>query len=56
MLDHLRNRFAVWRAYRKTVFELTGLDRRMLADMGLESPSLRDIKARARRASQDACL
>jgi len=33
MLEHLRNRFDYWRSYRRTVYELTGLDRHMLADM-----------------------
>jgi uncharacterized protein YjiS (DUF1127 family) len=55
MLDTLRNRFATWRLYRQTVFELSHLDGHMLADMGLESPSPRAIKARARRASREIC-
>ena len=56
MLEHLRNRFDTWRAYRRTVFELSGLDRHMLADMGLDRPTLRDIKARAKAATKEACL
>lgn len=56
MLEHLRNRFDYWRAYRRTVYELTGLDRHMLADMGLDRPTLRDIKARAKAAAKEACL
>ena len=56
MLEHLRNRFDTWRAYRRTVRELTALDRHMLADMGLDRPTLKDIKARARAASREACL
>lgn len=55
MLDHLRNRFATWRLYRQTVFELSHLDNRALADLGLERPSLRDIKARAKRATRAVC-
>ena len=55
MLEHLRNRFDTWRAYRRTVRELTSLDRHMLADMGLERPTLRDIKARAKAATLEAC-
>ena len=60
MLEHLRNRFDSWRAYRRTVYELTGLDRHMLADMGLDRPTLKDIKARAKAAAaaaaREACL
>ena len=56
MLEHLRNRFDYWRAYRNTVHELTRLDRHMLADMGIDRPTLKDIKARARAASREACL
>ena len=56
MLDHLRYRFDTWRAYRRTVFELNSLDRHMLADMGLDRPTLRDIKARARAATREAYL
>lgn len=56
MLEHLRNRFDYWRNYRRTVYELTRLDPHMLADMGLDRPTLRDIRARARAASQEACL
>jgi uncharacterized protein YjiS (DUF1127 family) len=55
MLDTLRNRLATWRLYRQTVFELSHLDRHMLADMGLESPSPRVIRARARRAVEEIC-
>ena len=56
MLEHLRHRFDSWWAYRRTVYELTGLDRHMLADMGLDRPTLRDIKARAKAATREACL
>jgi uncharacterized protein YjiS (DUF1127 family) len=56
MLEHLRYRFDYWRSYRRTVYELTGLDAHLLADMGLERPTLKDIKARARAASREACL
>lgn len=55
MLDTLRNRFATWRLYRRTVFELSHLDSHMLADMGLESAGPRAIKARARRATREVC-
>ena len=55
MLEHPRHRFDSWWAYRRTVYELTGLDRHMLADMGLDSPTLRDIKARAKAATREAC-
>ncbi len=56
MLDHLRHRFDTWRNYRRTVFELTGLDHHMLADLGLDRPTLRNIKARAKAAARGACL
>lgn len=56
MLEHLRHRFDTWRAYRLTVRELTSLDRYLLADMGLDRPTLREIKARAKAATRDACL
>ncbi len=56
MLEHLRNRFDYWRSYRRTVYELTGLDRHMLADMGLDRPTLKEIKARAKAATKEACL
>jgi uncharacterized protein YjiS (DUF1127 family) len=54
MLEHLRNRFDTWRVYRRTVYELSGLDRHMLSDMGLDRPTLRDIRARARAAAREA--
>lgn len=56
MLEHLRNRFDSWRAYRRTVYELTRLDTHSLADMGLDRPTLRDIRARAKAATREACL
>jgi uncharacterized protein YjiS (DUF1127 family) len=55
MLEHLLHRFDSWRAYRRTVYELTRLQPRELADMGLESPTLRDIKARAKAATREVC-
>jgi len=55
MLAHLRQRFDYWRAYRRTVYELTGLDRHLLADMGLDRPTLKEIRARARAAARQAC-
>jgi hypothetical protein len=52
MLDHLRHRFHTWRAYRQTVFELTGLHPHILADIGFDDrPTLRDIKACAKEAA-----
>ncbi len=56
MLEHLRRRFDFWWTYHRTVYELTGLDRHMLADIGLDRPTLRDIKARAKAATRQACL
>jgi uncharacterized protein YjiS (DUF1127 family) len=56
MLEHLRNRFDYWRSYRRTVYELTSLDGHMLADMGLDRPTLKEIKARAKAATKEACL
>ena len=55
MLEHLRNRFVSWRAYRRTVHELTLLAPRDLADLGLGHPTLRDIKARAKAATREVC-
>ncbi|HZY68439.1 MAG TPA: DUF1127 domain-containing protein [Devosia sp.] len=56
MLDDLRCRFDSWLAYRRTVYELTRLDRHMLADLGLNRPDLRDIKRRARAAVDNECV
>ena len=56
MLEHLRNRFDSWRIYRRTVYELSLLDRHILADLGLDHPSLKAIKARAKAATRAARL
>ena len=51
MFAELKCRFAVWRTYRTTVHNLTGLDAAILRDIGLE-PNRRDIRACARQAAE----
>jgi len=55
MLEHLRNRFVSWRTYRRTVYELSRLDQRALADLGLDRPTLPAIRARAGAAAREVC-
>jgi uncharacterized protein YjiS (DUF1127 family) len=49
MFERLRYRFAVWRATRDNIRQLSWLDDRLLADAGLDRTSL---KARARASAE----
>jgi uncharacterized protein YjiS (DUF1127 family) len=42
MFEQLKSRFADWRQYRRTVRQLTHLDRRLLADAGIEPDQIRE--------------
>ena len=45
MFGHLRPRFANWRLYRQAVTGLSGVDRRLLRDMGFAKGDLAEIKS-----------
>jgi hypothetical protein len=51
MFSTLRTRFAIWRDYRETIYRLSLLDRRILADAGIDP---RRLRARARAAAEAA--
>jgi len=52
MFERLRERVAFWNTYRETVRQLGLLDRRILADAGINP---KDIKACARAAARGEC-
>ncbi|MCD7058716.1 DUF1127 domain-containing protein [Pelagibacterium xiamenense] len=49
MLRIILARLALWRAYRKTYQRLQGLDRTLLADVGLADLDLREVSRTAAR-------
>ena len=52
MFERLKTRYARWQDYQQAVRQLEWLDRRLLADTGIE---FRDIRSRAKAAAEAKC-
>jgi len=50
MFERLRTRFAQWRTYRTTIYELELLDRHILLDAGVDPCAIRQRALAATRA------
>ena len=50
MFEVLKNRFATWQRYSRTVNELRALSNRDLADLGISRPDIRRLAREAARS------
>ena len=52
MFERLKTRYASWQSYRQAIRQLEWLDRRLLADTGIE---FRNIRSCAKAAAEGKC-